>query len=338
MRSDAAPALDVTIAPTWSGIHTWTLTNTATSAGNVNTLLATNTANPASSSAATYNLFRGSLAVQGGNTQNFTTSFQSMYFSIDHGGSGNINVGINFYSRPALTSTGGFTNLYGFRSDYAATAASTTGTFYPFHCSNPSLSGGAAITTMAAFHAGALTAAGTNYLLKGDGAGLVSIGDTTDASSLTVASTVLAGGLAVAKSLFLGSSNNLITANGAKWIFGSNSELLTLSTSGTTTDTAGLLLPANAIIESVDARVTTTITTATNWELGDATTAGRFSAPSSSLTAGSTVIGLVHIDQTGAAGPRQTAAAKVRVTTTGTPGAGVIRITVWYRQLVAPTS
>lgn len=128
------------------------------------------------------------------------------------------------------------------------------------------------------------------------------------------------------------------SANAATWTRGQASELLTLSTSGTTSDTSADLLPANSIIESVVARVTTTITTATDWKLGDPTTAGRFTAANSTLTEGTTDVGLVHIDQSGAAGPRQTAAAKVRVTTTGTPGAGAIRITVFYRTLVAPTS
>lgn len=128
------------------------------------------------------------------------------------------------------------------------------------------------------------------------------------------------------------------SSNGAIWRHGQLSELLTLSTGGATTDTVGNLLPADAIIEAVVARVTTTITTATDWKLGDATTAGRFSAANAVMTAGTTQVGTVHADQTGAAGPRQTAAAKVRVTTTGTPGAGAIRITVYYRQLVAPTS
>jgi hypothetical protein len=128
------------------------------------------------------------------------------------------------------------------------------------------------------------------------------------------------------------------TANDAQWIRGSASESITLSTSGTTTDSSANLLPANSIIESVVARVTTTITTATDWQLGDPTTAGRFTAPNSTLVAGTTDVGLVHIDQSAAAGPRQTAAAKVRITTTGTPGAGVIRVTVFYRQFVAPTS
>jgi hypothetical protein len=41
---------------------------------------------------------------------------------------------------------------------------------------------------------------------------------------------------------------------------------------------------------------------------------------------------------TDAAGPVQASAAKVRVTTTGTPGAGQIRITVHYLLLGAPAS
>ena len=131
------------------------------------------------------------------------------------------------------------------------------------------------------------------------------------------------------------------TTNGADWIRGSASELLTLSTAGTTTDTTANLLPANAIIEAVVARVTTTITTATSWQLGDPTTAGRFTNANSTMTSGTTDIGLKHQQgsvATDAAGPVQTAAAKVRVTTVGTPGAGAIRITVFYRQFVAPTS
>jgi hypothetical protein len=129
-----------------------------------------------------------------------------------------------------------------------------------------------------------------------------------------------------------------VSPNGAQWILGQASELVTLSTTGTTTDTAASLLPANSILEAVVARVTTTIAGATNWRLGDATTAGRFSAASTSLTAGSTAVGTVQADQTGAAGPRQTTAAKLRITTTGTPTAGALRVTVFYRQFVAPTS
>jgi hypothetical protein len=128
------------------------------------------------------------------------------------------------------------------------------------------------------------------------------------------------------------------TANGAQWISGQSSELLTLSTGGTTTDTSGNLLPANSVIRSVVVRVTAAITVASAFSVGDATIAARFLATGTGLTIGSTGVGLAHVDQTGTSGPRQTAAAKVRVTTTGTPSAGQLRITVFYEQYVAPTS
>jgi len=132
------------------------------------------------------------------------------------------------------------------------------------------------------------------------------------------------------------------TANGATWTWGQNSELLTLSTVGLTTDTTANLLPAGAIIEAVVCRVTTTITTTTNWAVGDSAQSARFSSPNATLTAGTTSIGLNQADPTVASsnlGPVQVSAAKVRITCTGSnPGAGVIRITVFFRQFVAPTS
>jgi hypothetical protein len=130
--------------------------------------------------------------------------------------------------------------------------------------------------------------------------------------------------------------------HGEQWCRGSMTELLTLSTVGLTTDTTNNLLPVDSIIESVEARVTTTITTTTNWAVGDATTAARFCAANATLTAGTTSSCLKHQQgsvATDAAGPVQSAAAKVRITCTGAnPGAGVIRITVFYRRFIAPTS
>jgi hypothetical protein len=134
---------------------------------------------------------------------------------------------------------------------------------------------------------------------------------------------------------------SITTANGGVWKLGHLSENLTLSTSGTTTNTSASLLPANSIIEAVVAYVTTGITVATDWKLGDSTQAARFTAAQTGLIAGSTVVGLNHVDPTVATanlGPVQTSAATVRVTTTGTPGAGAIRITSFFRSFTAPTS
>lgn len=141
--------------------------------------------------------------------------------------------------------------------------------------------------------------------------------------------------------LFLPNADIVQGPNGAQWIRGQATEEVTLSNGGTTTDSSTNLLPANAFIEAVVARVTTTITVATNWKLGDSTQPGRFTGQISALTAGSTTVGLNHLDPTVASsnlGPVQTSATPVRITTTGTPGAGKIRITVFYRQYIPPGS
>lgn len=70
-------------------------------------------------------------------------------------------------------------------------------------------------------------------------------------------------------------------ANGQSFAPFATSELVTLSLSGATTDTTGNLLPANSIILAVNGTVNTTITGSSDWKLGDATTAGRFSAADS---------------------------------------------------------
>jgi hypothetical protein len=123
---------------------------------------------------------------------------------------------------------------------------------------------------------------------------------------------------------------------------GVQEELLTLATGALTTDTAGNLLPANSIILSVTGRITTTINNITNWKLGDATVADRFSAVSTTLTSGTTVVGLNMWDAsrvTAGMGQIQAAAAKVRVTVTGTQNtAGAIRITTRYLTVAAATS
>lgn len=118
-------------------------------------------------------------------------------------------------------------------------------------------------------------------------------------------------------------------------------ETVTLSTSGTTTDSSANLLPANSLILGVTARVSTTITTATDWKIGDTTTSARFLSAVATMTAGTTAVGMNHLKggvSTDATGPTQTSAAVVRITTTGTPGAGAIRVVVWVLEFVAPTA
>ncbi len=131
--------------------------------------------------------------------------------------------------------------------------------------------------------------------------------------------------------------------NGGTMVRKCFSELLTLSTSGTTTDTAANLLPVGSIILSVTSRVTTEISGGgvAAFSIGDGTTAARFSASAGGLTAGSTRVGLQAMQggvATDATGPVQTAAAAVRITTDATPSAGVVRLQVWALVFSAPTS
>ena len=112
------------------------------------------------------------------------------------------------------------------------------------------------------------------------------------------------------------------------------SQEVTLDTTAlsTHTDSASTLLPAGAVILAVVGTVTKEITGASDWKLGDPTSAGRFSAASSDLTAGTQVVGLLHRAgnvATVALGATQAAAAKVRITTTGTATAGKILVTAW---------
>lgn len=140
-----------------------------------------------------------------------------------------------------------------------------------------------------------------------------------------------------------GDSDAITGANGEIWERAQITESITLSTSGAVTDSVANLLPANSLIEAVVARITTTIGTASNWALGDAAESDRFATAHSTLTAGTTRVGLEqHRPQTVGSpapnGPVQTAAAKLRITCTGTPSAGVIRVTVFYQKFTAPTS
>jgi hypothetical protein len=113
---------------------------------------------------------------------------------------------------------------------------------------------------------------------------------------------------------------------------------LTLSLASAHTDTAGNLLPAGAIIDSVVIYITQTISggsTPTTIAVGDSGTSNRFISTGTPLTAGSTAIGLNQINGSTSA---QAAAAKVRVTLDQIPGQGAVRITVFWRQFTAPTS
>jgi hypothetical protein len=129
--------------------------------------------------------------------------------------------------------------------------------------------------------------------------------------------------------------------NGSKLFFQSVSQDVVLNTGGATTVTGNPnLLPANSIILFVNGTVTTTITGAcTGWEFGDGTTATRFTSNNTTLTAGTSAIGLNQWNQitTASAQAGQPAAGNITITCAGgAPTAGKIRITTFYLTSTAP--
>lgn len=408
LRSDGAPALDVTIAPTWSGAHVWSLANAAAvaigPAGNTNPVLRiiTNTASQADG------LSINGLAAGSGVTLAALSSGTDSPITLTPKGTGSVVFPNGAVATPAIRGADADSGLY-FVGNNVRVAADGVNTIEFTAGGSPAIRmlinggiGWSASTTDPTTLDTTISrnAAGVVQISTGTvgqwGSLLVGVrdaGTTTVTNGLTVghqSSGTPAAGLgsailwninssttadqnagqhsvlwtdsthatrtadhvfsnvnsaaALAETFRIKASGDAVhtVANGAALTIGSATELLTLSTVGLTTDTTANLLPANAIILAVDCRITTTITTTTNWAVGDGTTSARFSSANATLTAGTVSVGLNHMQgsvATDAAGPVQTTAAKVRITCTGSnPGAGVIRITVHYLLLGAATS
>ncbi len=138
----------------------------------------------------------------------------------------------------------------------------------------------------------------------------------------------------------------IISTGGGAQVFGSaensttaacetNYGITKLATRSTTTNTRLDCLPANAIIDAVVYRITTTITTAASFTIGDASTANRFCTTQSKLTAGTTGI---CIAQSGSSAAIQNAASSVQVTTNTDPATGAIRLIVYYHTWTPPAN
>jgi hypothetical protein len=125
------------------------------------------------------------------------------------------------------------------------------------------------------------------------------------------------------------------TANAKAQVCENTPGSTTLNTGGTTTDTGLNCLPANSVIDAVVYRITTTVTTASNFTIGDASTANRFCTTQSTLVSGTTGTCLA---QSGTSAQVQGAAAKIRITTDVNPGAGGIELIVYYHTFTPPTS
>jgi hypothetical protein len=102
-----------------------------------------------------------------------------------------------------------------------------------------------------------------------------------------------------------------------------------VNTGSATTSTVLSCLPANSVIDAITYRVTTAITTATSFTVGDSGSATRystcyFSGGAQALTLGATGVCNAGYYQIGGA------ALPVQLTFNATPGAGALRIIVYY--------
>lgn len=107
--------------------------------------------------------------------------------------------------------------------------------------------------------------------------------------------------------------------------------------SGASTTTGQTCLPPNSVIDSITYRVTTTITTSASFTIGDSGSATRyatcyFSGGSQSMTAGATGVCNNGTYQVGGT------ALGVKITPNANPGAGAIRLIVYYHTWNPPTS
>lgn len=132
----------------------------------------------------------------------------------------------------------------------------------------------------------------------------------------------------------------------AKCVLQCVSEEVTVADAATT-DSTNNLLPANAYVVGVTARVTVILPGAVTWKLGTAAIDDLFAEALQPGTAGQMTTSWNTGHAAGTGGPTaqlipfaNSAAAKIRITPSGLPGAatGKIRITVFYFSLTAPGS
>jgi hypothetical protein len=117
---------------------------------------------------------------------------------------------------------------------------------------------------------------------------------------------------------------------GAKFTIGYSEEDIGLSTVGTQTDTSSTFIPEGASLIGITARVTQTISGATDWTVCDSSDETNKLATQTSLAEGSTVT--EYIGSTD-----DTSERAARIITTGIPTVGSIRLTLFYTKMTAAT-
>lgn len=177
---------------------------------------------------------------------------------------------------------------------------------------------------------------GTGALVNPAGFGPNVLGTLTTGSNsqLPVAGAVIdnTGDLITTQSVFVADPHFGSNQHGSSQQCELNFGPTTLNTGGTATNTGQNCLLANSIIDAVVYRITTTITTAANFTIGDSGSATRYCGTQSTLTAGTTGLCL-------AAGYYlNSSATPIKITTNVNPGAGAIRVIVYSHTWTPPTS
>jgi hypothetical protein len=147
--------------------------------------------------------------------------------------------------------------FYGILNTTNATAAITNG--YGFYFANGTVTGTS--TNKHAFYTEAITGATNNYAFKSAGAGLVSIGDTTDSTSTTTGGLVTASGIGfgVTKSLFGGGIKSTSATLGIGYATGAGGAV-TQATSRTTGVTLNTVCGAITLVSAAGSATYQTFT------------------------------------------------------------------------------
>lgn len=125
----------------------------------------------------------------------------------------------------------------------------------------------------------------------------------------------------------LAAQASLAATENPHWVMRHLRQIVPLSLTGLTTDTAVPMLLADSLLSHVTVRITAAVSGATSLDVGDATTAKRFVDAQTTLTAGTGVVGLNHWNLGLAS---QSADAAIRVTADTQPTAGALEITTWF--------
>lgn len=132
----------------------------------------------------------------------------------------------------------------------------------------------------------------------------------------------------------LAAQASLAATENPHWVQRHLRQIIPLSLTGLTTDSAVVMLLADSRISHLTVRVTVAITGAvTTLTIGDATTADRFVTGFTSFAVGDATVGLAHWD---AGKIAQTTDAAIRITADATVTGGALEVTAWFEQFSVP--